>query len=80
MLARSNYNELSLAILILVTCDPLSTIENGNLTLTTDGIRTVVSIQCDIGSSVNGSVSVECNELGTWTETVPTCGKIFFCT
>ena len=60
---------------ISVTCDVLDDIFSGNLTLITNETHTAVAVQCDVGSSVNGSVSVTCGQDGSWMESIPKCGN-----
>ena len=58
-------------------CEELSSIDNGELIVSTDGVVTMAVFTCYIGSTINGSSTAECGTDGSWTVTVPQCGNCF---
>ena len=63
-----------LTVLFSVKCEDIASIDNGDLTLSTDGVVTIAVFTCDIGSTINGSSTAECGTDGSWTVTAPQCG------
>ena len=59
----------------LESCSAFNHTNNGNITLNTNGTTTTLDIQCDVGATVYGSNTVECNDNGNWTGSIPSCGK-----
>ena len=57
-------------------CPELSSPDNGTLNLSTNGLVTVASFTCDIGSSLAGSPQLTCNTDGSWDSREPDCGKV----
>ena len=59
----------------LESCSAFNHTNNGNITLNTNGTTTTLDIQCDVGATVYGSTTVECNDNGNWRGSIPSCGK-----
>lgn len=63
----------------IATCSKF-TIENGNIVERGDisdyTFGTRVSIECDKGYHVHGSVSLVCLQNGNWSQTIPQCSKV----
>ena len=67
-------------ILIVVTCDPLQNLENGDInyneSLLTNGeypVDTLASFMCNRGYDLSGSDSGTCQTSGDWDQQTPTC-------
>ena len=56
-------------------CETLTSLTNGTLSVQTDGVVTRVIYQCDVGFSMVGSQSGECQSDGSWNFGTPVCGK-----
>ncbi|XP_053399660.1 sushi, von Willebrand factor type A, EGF and pentraxin domain-containing protein 1-like isoform X1 [Mercenaria mercenaria] len=54
-------------------CDSLTPPAGGNVSLVTNGTQTVAVYSCDVGSSLDGEPTPECQEDGTWKSTEQTC-------
>lgn len=52
--------------------------ENGTLSLTTDGIKTIATITCVHGYSINGVSIHTCGQDGQWNPATSSCGLFFF--
>ncbi|XP_052791545.1 CUB and sushi domain-containing protein 3-like [Mya arenaria] len=57
-----------------VACPELESVSNGTSQVTSDGAVTSWSVSCDVGSTVSGAISLECQPDGTWTGQLPECG------
>jgi len=59
-----------------VSCQDFPTVPEGNVTLGTDGSVSMVTIQCGLGSTLQGESHIQCGEEGTWQfSSLPSCGK-----
>ncbi|WAQ98163.1 SVEP1-like protein, partial [Mya arenaria] len=56
-----------------VACPVLESVSNGTSQVTSDGAVTSWSVSCDVGSTVSGAISLECQPDGTWTGQLPEC-------
>lgn len=59
-----------------VKCEALSSIAEGEGQITTNGSQTYISYTCPVGYTLAGDVTNFCSVDGTWTSSVPSCGKI----
>jgi hypothetical protein len=62
--------------LYLETCSVLGDLTNGNVTLEQASYTTAAMFSCDVGFSLLGANNVTCQTDGTWSDTMPSCGKL----
>ncbi|XP_053400600.1 CUB and sushi domain-containing protein 3-like [Mercenaria mercenaria] len=58
---------------VCVGCSTLSSPSNGSVTLSTNGVLTVATYSCDVGFTLNGDVTSQCQVDVTWSTVPPTC-------
>ncbi|KAL4230224.1 Sushi [Mactra antiquata] len=56
-----------------VTCEPLTSLAGGTVTMETNGLTTSVVYTCDTGYTVSGTNYLQCRSDGTWDFSSPTC-------
>ncbi|XP_052791551.1 LOW QUALITY PROTEIN: uncharacterized protein LOC128225682 [Mya arenaria] len=54
-------------------CADIPAIESGSGLLSTDGLQTTVTFQCEAGSSLSGANTAQCGIDGTWSIEAPSC-------
>lgn len=53
----------------------MQTVQNGNVTFTTDGFVTMATVTCETGATLDGQHQLQCDGVnGTWDNPVPSCG------
>ena len=57
---------------ILEICDQFPTISSGSYIMTSNGITSSVTVQCDTGYYLSGEAVVTCADTGTWSHS-PSC-------
>lgn len=65
-------------VLFAAECQSLPALADGKLYFTTTGVETIVSIACDVGTSVSGINKLNCNADGSWNASLPTCSTYKF--
>ena len=63
------------SLFISVLCPPWNSVQNGSMTVSTNGTVSSTSFGCDTGYSLKGSSAAVCQADGTWDAVTPTCGK-----
>lgn len=59
-----------------VQCSPLSSLQNGNISLQSDGVTTISSYTCGPGYTLKGVEVGTCGDDGSWSiVSSPSCGK-----
>ena len=61
--------------IVSVVCPELASLDNGTVTLSTNGSVTVAELTCDSGSSISGSHQLTCKTDGLWDGMEQVCGK-----
>ena len=56
-------------------CADLSTLDGGSFELTTNGLQSTVSYNCNVGYTLDGTYSMTCLTTGIWNDTEPGCGE-----
>jgi len=62
--------------ILTVPCDVLSAANNGTIGAFSNGTHTMASFTCDVGTTLNGSMSSVCLNTGQWDDVPPDCGKL----
>ena len=57
-----------------MSCPLFGDIENGQVTVTTNGSVTVASFTCDVDYTLSGDNTRTCTTTGTWRGSAPECG------
>lgn len=60
-------------------CDTLDKLVHGQVHFQSDGKKTSVSFECDVGYSMSGSSKLECRADGSWDFDMPSCGTYIYC-
>ena len=58
-----------------VACPTLTNPPAGSVSITTDGITSMVTYVCVQGYYYNGSLTSECSTSGNWSSEAPICSK-----
>ena len=67
-----------MCIAVLVECQPLSSLDNGNTLVETDGTTTVAKLTCTKGFRLNGVSTIMCETTGFWQTEQASCGESFY--
>ena len=59
----------------VVMCQNLPTIDSGMVTVTSDNITTIASLECVQGYTLVGESNLTCESSGSWSAELPRCGK-----
>lgn len=70
---------LIFCFLFSVTCTALTSLENGSVTLETNGTLTAAKFNCKIGFTLEGVRKTLCDRSGLWEDQQPTCGMSEIC-
>ena len=65
----------NVSTLFSALCETLSTPNNGEILYRTNGINTIVTIECETGHTLKGADVMTCLSDGGWNDSLPTCGK-----
>lgn len=60
-------------------CEQLSAPSSGSFDIESIGITSVVSYECDVGTTLVGDTSRTCQQDTTWTLSAPTCSEYAYC-
>ena len=73
----STYTAPVIIFCIIAQCQELSSPQNGSYLITTNGTTSIATFQCNVGTSLNGTDTLICFPDGSWSTTIPYCGKVF---
>lgn len=76
-LLRQFQSSYVLLFYISAECNVLPSVLSGSYTIKTDGKATYAEYKCDVGTTINGDVTVSCDVNGDWSSTSAniSCGE-----